>query len=89
MEPLYSTKLAKKTGSATTQQFLDVLEIKEDIVVLKSGAIRAIIAVSAINYDLKSTQEQEAIINGYQNFLNSLDFPLQILILHYCSFFSH
>jgi hypothetical protein len=36
--------------------------------------------VSAINYDLKSTQEQEAIIDQYKNFLNSLDFPIQILI---------
>jgi hypothetical protein len=38
------------------------------------------LAVSAINYDLKSSDEQDAIVNQYQNFLNSLDFPLQILI---------
>jgi len=76
MEKLSS---AKKSSSAT-QHFLDIAEIKEDTIVLKNGSLRAILAVSAINYDLKSTEEQEAIITQYQNFLNSLDFPLQILI---------
>jgi len=69
-----------KKSSSATQHFLDVAEIKEDTIVLKNGSLRAILAVSAINYDLKSTEEQEAIITQYQNFLNSLDFPLQILI---------
>jgi hypothetical protein len=81
LEKLYSQKLSKKSASAATQQFLDVAEVKEDTIVLKSGALRAILAVSAINYDLKSTDEQEAIVSQYQNFLNSLDFPVQILIV--------
>jgi len=80
IEKLFSKKLAKSPASAAAQKFLDVAEIKEDTVVLKSGALRAVLAVSAINYDLKSTDEQEAIISQYQNFLNSLDFPVQILI---------
>jgi len=80
MELLHSKKLAKKNSTSATQKFLDVAEIKEDTVILKSGTIRAVLAVSAINYDLKSTEEQEAIISQYQNFLNSLDFPLQIII---------
>lgn len=80
MEKLFSKKLAKSPAASAAQQFLDVEEIKEDTIILKSGAIRAVLAVSAINYDLKSTDEQEAIITQYQNFLNSLDFPLQILI---------
>jgi len=81
LEKLYSKKLSKKSASSATQQFLDVAEVKDDTIVLKSGALRAILAVSAINYDLKSTDEQEAIISQYQNFLNSLDFPVQILIV--------
>jgi hypothetical protein len=80
METLHSNKTAKQKTTAATQQFLNVSEIKEDAIVLKSGALRAVLAVSAINYDLKSTDEQEAIVGQYQNFLNSLDFPLQILI---------
>ncbi|MDO8240583.1 MAG: hypothetical protein Q7T51_01165 [Candidatus Moranbacteria bacterium] len=80
METLNSPKITKQTTTNPSQQFLDVAEIKEDVIVLKSGALRAVLAVSAINFDLKSSDEQEAIINQYQNFLNSLDFPIQILI---------
>ena len=80
METLNSTKLTKPTTTSASQQFLDIAEIKEDVIILKNGALRAVLAVSAINFDLKSTDEQEAIIGQYQNFLNSLDFPIQILI---------
>ncbi len=80
MEILHSKKIAKESTSSSTQKYLDVAEIKEDVIILKSGALRSILAVSAINFELKSTEEQEAIISQYQNFLNSVDFPLQILI---------
>lgn len=80
MEILHSKKITKASASDATQKYLDVAEVKEDTVVLKNGALRAILAVSAINFDLKSTDEQEAIVVQYQNFLNSVDFPLQILI---------
>lgn len=80
METLHSNAAGQKTTTSPTQKFLAVAEVKEDVVVLKTGAFRAILAVSAINFDLKSTAEQEAVINHYQSFLNSLDFPIQILI---------
>lgn len=80
MESLHSEKLATQTSTASSQKFIDVAEVKEGVVVLKNGSFRAILAVSAINFDLKSTDEQEAITGQYQNFLNSLDFPIQILI---------
>ncbi|KKR21836.1 MAG: hypothetical protein UT50_C0003G0017 [Candidatus Moranbacteria bacterium GW2011_GWA2_39_41] len=80
METLNSSKLTKPTATTASQQFLDIAEIKEDVIILKSGSLRAVLAVSAINFDLKSSIEQEGIINQYQNFLNSLDFPIQILI---------
>jgi len=80
MEILHSKKITKSGPSLATQQFLDVIEVKENVVVLKNGSFRAILAVSAINFDLKSTDEQNAIINQYQGFLNSLDFPTQIMI---------
>jgi type IV secretory pathway VirB4 component len=80
MESLNSSKITKQTTTSATQQFLDIAEIEEDVIVLKNGSLRAILAVSAINFDLKSSDEQEAIIAQYQNFLNSLDFPIQILI---------
>jgi type IV secretory pathway VirB4 component len=80
METLHSNKLSGSNSASATQMFLDVAEVKEDVVILKNGSFRAILAVSAINFDLKSTEEQDAIITQYQNFLNSLDFPAQILI---------
>jgi type IV secretory pathway VirB4 component len=80
MESLHSKKITKPAAGNPTQKFLDIAEIRDDVIVLKNGSFRGILAVSSINYDLKSTEEQDAIIVQYQNFLNSLDFPLQILI---------
>ncbi|MBT4597929.1 hypothetical protein HOC76_02835 [bacterium] len=62
------------------QEQLNVSEIKDGVVVVKDGSLRSVLAVSSINFDLKSSTEQEAIIFAYQRFLNSLDFPIQIVI---------
>jgi KaiC/GvpD/RAD55 family RecA-like ATPase len=70
----------KKSGSASTQRYVDVEEIRDGVLVLKIGALRAVLLVSSINFDLKSSEEQDAIISQYQNFLNSLDFPVQIVV---------
>lgn len=77
---------SQKSSSGSTghdfsmQQYLNIAEIKDGVVVLKDGSLRVVLAVSSINFDLKSSTEQEAIIYAYQRFLNALDFPLQILI---------
>ena len=70
----------KINASASTQRFLDIAEIKEDIVVLRDGSLRAVLLVSSVNFALKSEDEQNAIISGYISFLNSLTFPLQIVV---------
>ncbi len=80
MELLHSKKLSGGANGASTQKYVDVEEIKDGVIVLKNGSLRMIILVSSINFDLKSTEEQDAIINQYQNFLNSLDFPVQIVV---------
>jgi type IV secretory pathway VirB4 component len=64
----------------TTQQFLEIEEIKGGVLVLKDKSLRGILAVSSLNFALKSEEEQNAIIYQFQNFLNSLDFPIQIYI---------
>ena len=69
----------KKVGK-TTQGFLRLSEIKNDCVVMSDGTLRAILNVSSTNFDLKSQEEQNSIIFSYQRFLNSLDFPIQILM---------
>lgn len=64
----------------STQTYLRFGEIRDNTFVLKNGGVRAILRTSSINFNLKSEQEQEAIIHGYQGFLNSLEFPIQILV---------
>lgn len=80
MTEMQSKKLAGARTSEPTQKYLDVSEIREDTVILKDGSMRAILAVSSTNFALKSEDEQNAIGAAYQGFLNSLDFPIQILI---------
>lgn len=65
---------------ASTLSYVDINSIEDGVVLLKNGSLRAVILVSSINFDLKSSDEQDGIIGSYQNFLNSLDFPLQIVV---------
>lgn len=67
-------------ATASTQRFLDIAEIREDTVILKDGTMRMVMLVSSINFALKSEDEQNAIIQGYISFLNSIDFTLQIVV---------
>jgi len=69
-----------KRKSNTTQQNINIAEIKEDTVIMKDGTLRSVLLVSSINFSLKSENEQNAIIAAYVNFLNTLEFPLQIII---------
>jgi hypothetical protein len=69
----------KIKSAAPAQQHLPIKEIKDDVVVLKNGGLRAILMTASLNFALKSTDEQTAIIYQYQNFLNSLDFSVQIV----------
>lgn len=63
-----------------TQEFVPIKEIRNGIIILKDGGYRGILICSAINFGLKSADEQRAITLGFQNFLNTLDFSIQILI---------
>ena len=64
----------------STQQFLEIDQIREGVIILKNKALRAVMMVSSLNFALKSDEEQSAIIYQFQNFLNSLDFTCQIII---------
>jgi len=70
--------LAQKQSS--TQQHLDIAEIRDELVILKTGDFRAVLLVSSVNFALKSEREQNALIFSYQGFLNSLEFPIQIIV---------
>jgi hypothetical protein len=66
--------------NASTQDHLDIYDIKEDTVILKSGAASAVIEAGAINFDLLSQREQDAAIMAYSGLLNSITFPMQVVI---------
>ncbi len=67
-------------ASGATQQFVPVKEIRNGAVVLKDGSYRGILICSSVNFGLKSADEQRSIILGFQNFLNTLDFSIQIVV---------
>lgn len=69
-----------KTNLPATQAFLDFDSLHDDVVVMKDGSLRAILMASSMNFELKSTEEQDAIVYAYQDFLNSLDFPIQFVV---------
>lgn len=77
-----SVKNSKLNSGPTlsTQTYLRISEIRENTIVLKNGGLRAILKVSSINFNLKSEEEQNAIIYSYQGFLNTLEDPLQIVV---------
>jgi hypothetical protein len=65
--------------ASSTQQFVPIKEIRDSVAVLKNGELRSVLICQAINLDLKSEDEQVAIILQFQNFLNALEFSIQIV----------
>lgn len=69
-----------RTNPNSTQNTLQIAEIRDGIVIMNDGSFRSVVMVKSINFDLMSPQEQEAVEYSYQGFLNSLYFPVQIFI---------
>jgi len=63
-----------------TQQFVDIKKIENGVAFLKNGSLCQILAVEGINFDLKSEQDQSMLLYAFQNFLNTLNFSLQIVV---------
>ncbi len=72
--------MATIKSQGATQQFVPIKEIRKGTVILKDGGYNGILMCSSVNFGLKSADEQRAIIEGFQNFLNTLDFSIQIVI---------
>ncbi|QQR82246.1 hypothetical protein IPJ70_03110 [Candidatus Campbellbacteria bacterium] len=66
--------------AASTQAFVPIKEIRSGVVILKDGSLRSVLLASSLNFALKSEDEQSAIIMQFQNMLNSIEFPIQILV---------
>jgi hypothetical protein len=70
----------KPATDTTTQRYLPFSEIRDNMIIMKDWSTRMILKVKAINFNLKSEEEQDSIIYSYQRFLNSLRFPVQIIV---------
>ncbi len=66
--------------SKATQAFVPVQEVRNGVIILKDGGYRGVLMCSSINFALKSEDEQRAIVGGFQNFLNTLDFSVEIVV---------
>ena len=67
-------------ASKSSQEFIPIKQVRDGIMILKNKGLRSILMVSSINIALKSRDEQEAVMHQFQSFLNSLDFPCQIIV---------
>ena len=65
-------------SAKSSQEFVPIKEVRNGIIILKDGGLRSVLLASSLNLSLKSADEQAAIINEFQNFINGLDFPTQI-----------
>ena len=72
--------MATSQKNQTTKNFVVISDIRDTVAILKDGSLRSVIEVSSMNFELKSADEQTAIIAAFQNFINSIDFPLQMNI---------
>lgn len=88
-QPMYSPNTAPgqpvatpaaKSNPNSTQNALQIAEIRDGIVIMNDGSFRSVVMVKSINFDLMSPQEREGVEYSYQGFLNSLYFPIQIFI---------
>lgn len=69
-----------KSNPNSTQNSLQIAEIRDGIVIMNDGTFRSVLMLKSINFDLMSPQEQEAVEFAYQGFLNSLYFPIQVFV---------
>jgi hypothetical protein len=85
-QPQVSAPAPKKQASRkeahpnSTQNSLNIAEIRDGLVIMNDGSFRSVLMLKSINFDLMSPQEQEAVESSYQQFLNSLYFPVQIFV---------
>ena len=72
--------MPNKVSAQATQDFVPIKEVRGGVVILKDGSLRALLMASSINLALKSADEQQATMSQFQNFLNSLEFPVQFFV---------
>lgn len=68
------------SNAANSQDLVDISDIRDGVVILKGGGLCKVVMVGGTNFALKSEEEQNVMISGYQNFLNSLDYQVQVVV---------
>lgn len=63
----------------STTDLIQIQELRDGVLILKDGSLRAVVKISAINFDLRSSDEQQAILQQFGAFMNSIDFPIQMV----------
>ena len=74
------TNVNNPANPVSTQNSLEIAELREGMVVMRDGSFRAVVSCKSINFDLMSAREREGVEYSYQSFLNALTFPIQILV---------
>jgi hypothetical protein len=72
--------LQKSSSKASSRRQININGVKDSVLMLPNNEYRAVLRLSSINFELKSEEEQDALIENYQSFLNSLSCPLQIIV---------
>jgi len=78
--PAEGDKKQRSNAPTSTQNSLLFSEIRENMIIMNDGSFRAVVECESINFDLMSSRERDGVEYSYQNFLNSLNFPIQVLI---------
>lgn len=74
------TNIFNKSGSKSSREQIQIKEVVDDVLVLPSNEYRQILETSSVNFELKSEEEQDVIIDSFQNLLNALPCQIQILV---------
>ena len=77
---LQNNQIVNQDNPSSTQSSLLISELRDGLIIMKDGSFRAVIACKSINYDLMSEPERDGVEYGYKGVLNSLEFPIQILV---------
>ncbi|MFC2385711.1 MAG: hypothetical protein ACFNPW_02660 [Candidatus Nanosyncoccus sp.] len=77
---LQNNQIIQQDTPSSTQSSLLISELRDGLIIMKDGSFRAVIACKSINYDLMSEPERDSVEYGYKGVLNSLEFPIQILV---------
>jgi type IV secretory pathway VirB4 component len=64
----------------STTELIQIQDLRDGVIILKDGSLRAVVKVTAINFELRSTDEQQGILQQFSSFLNSIDFPIQMIV---------